>query len=126
MRTNANALAKKNLGRIRALEAASRLGLTRAVAAVDRRHVVNLSGSNQAEPGSSPVPNRTGQLMGAHGFGLQSATRAVAFNEAGHALSVHEGRGSNTKHGKRRFLTDAVTQTPWQKIYVDVVTEGLK
>lgn len=67
---------------------------------INRSALDNLSGSNDAEPGSYPVPNRTGNLFRSQGWAF-GATNNVGFvfNTASYAAKIHDDRP---------FLDDAV------------------
>lgn len=108
VQTNARKLAEKYRRRARILPDSIDKRLREAAKAVNREQVRNLSGP-KGHPGSYPVPVETGDLRSQADFGAPPATSgyAVVFNTSGHAVPVHEGKGSSRPYGRRPFLDDA-------------------
>lgn len=90
--TNANKIARKFRRRAQRLSGTIAKLLLQAAVAIDAKQVDNLSGSNTAAPGSWPVPNRTGNLMGSHFWEVRGSQLAVVGNTAGYAAKIHEDR----------------------------------
>ncbi|MBD3609377.1 MAG: hypothetical protein HUJ30_02405 [Gammaproteobacteria bacterium] len=89
----------KRVGRIaKRWDLAALRGLRRIATKVDEKQVENLSGSNSAEPGSYPVPNRTGNLMRGRFFKVPSPSLAFVGNTTVYAPVIHR---------EREFLQDA-------------------
>lgn len=115
--SNASSIANKWAKRRQALDRGALRGMRKAAVAVEREQVVNLSGSNSAEPGSyPPVPNRTGNLMRGAGSAVKSARSALVFNTTVYAAAVHENRP---------FLDDAAETAKPGAIYMNEVSKAI-
>lgn len=115
--SNASSIANQWGKRRKALTAAALRGMRKAVSAVEREQVVNLSGSNSAAPGSyPPVPNRTGNLFRSAGSAVKSARSAIVFNSASYAAAVHKDRP---------FLDDAVETAQPGVVYMAEVSRAI-
>ena len=112
--TNASELAQRFRARIAALRGELRSGLRKWAAEVDAEQVRLIRGGDA--PGDYPVPVRRGGLLQGHFFDVAGNTTAVVGNRSDHAVSVHEGRGPNTVHGRRPFLDDAAAAVDGQAI----------
>lgn len=108
--TNATSAANRIAEYLRKMDGAVYAGLKKIAAAAERAQLKNLKGHHSAEPGSYPVPNRTGHLFREAFFEMTGATTAVVGNKASYALAVHdaEGGSSSATYGPRPFVTDAV------------------
>ncbi|MDY6981162.1 MAG: hypothetical protein SV201_14905 [Pseudomonadota bacterium] len=114
---NADSLAKRYKRRAQALGGALVKGLRRAASAVNREQIKNLSGSNSAEPGSYPVPNRSGNLMRDANWAVDAGASPAGyvFNTAEYANAIHTGEMETPQGVKyavrpRPFLDDAVNK----------------
>lgn len=125
VKTNASDVARVYGAIEKHIEPALLRGITKAVAAVDKAQVTRLAGSNAAEPGSYPVPARTGHLLGAHFFEVQSSRLAIVGNAAAYAEAIHEGFGSSAVHGRRPFLDDAADAEKPGEIVMAEVSQAL-
>jgi hypothetical protein len=98
--------------------------------------------------GGYPVPMRTGHLMrsldwlrpgesksSTIGTFTAGQNEVVIFNSAEYTVPIHEGKGSSSKFGPRRFLTDAlakfnsgygIEKTITEEIAVEISKAGLK
>lgn len=103
--TNARQIAERYRRRGAEVPRSIKFWLREAAKAVNRAALDNLRGGEK--PGDYPVPSRTGDLLGSQDF-RPAATYAVVFNTSGHAVAIHEGRGSSQKYGRRPYLDDAV------------------
>lgn len=75
--------------------------------------------SGGGEPGSYPVPVRTGNLRRAMGYRVETIASGIVFNDAGYAQAIHSGelavgyRGGKRKRvDGRPFLEDAANLVP--------------
>jgi hypothetical protein len=78
---------------------------------------------NMTGSGKYPVPVRTGNLRRLLDFVLPGQTKSsggktfsssmdsvIVFDSALYAMTIHEGKGSSAKFGRRAFLTDGLLQ----------------
>lgn len=114
--TNALQIANGIRKRIAQIDAAKTRGLRKAAAAVNRHQLKNLSGHISAEPGTYPVPNRTGTLFRGAGFSVPTANTALVYNTTEYAVVIHE---------HRPFLDDAVDAASPTDIVMDEIRQVL-
>jgi len=89
--TNAGLLAKKYIRRGKRFVVGVNRGLFKATHKVNNQAVEYLGGSNDAAPGSWPIPNRTGNLFRAQGATFYGNAGFI-FNTAKYATKIHEDR----------------------------------
>jgi len=123
--SNAAKIAARYKLRIVSLKKAQKKALTRVAHRVNREQQRNLSGSNKANPGSYPVPNRTGNLFRGAGVDMSGQHMAIIYNSAEYAGAVHGG-GMATNQGvayavkPRPYLTAAAeTVEPTKRLAIE-------
>lgn len=108
-RTNVIELARRYRQRAQRLDKGVARGLRKATNLIYREQLKNLSGSNKDEPGSYPVPNRTGNLFRSAFEQVHGSDYAIVGNTAAYAAAIHEG----TKDGRLKphpYLDDAAKE----------------
>ena len=91
IKSNAGELADEYRKRIQRFAIGVHKGLTVATHKVNRLAISFLGGSNDAAPGSFPIPNRTGNLFRGQGAAV-SGNAGFVFNTAIYAKKIHKDR----------------------------------
>lgn len=116
--------------RANALDAALARGMKKALTAVNIEASKLLSGSAAAEPGTYPVPIRSGHLHGALGTRHLGGGVGLVFNRAKYARAIHEGF---TPYGNKKakrvaarpFLADAVEKADPQEYVFQALRQAV-
>lgn len=116
--------------RARGLNAALARGVRKALLAVNIEASKLLSGSAAAEPGTYPVPIRSGHLHGGLGVRQLNAASGLVFNRAKYARAIHEGF---TPYGNKKakrvaarpFLADAVEKADPQEYVFQALRQAV-
>lgn len=112
IKSTANKVSANLAKAIKALSPNLLVALRAAAIKINQLTLDNLAGSHKADPGSYPVPNRTGNLFRHQDWAPAAGSMAMfVFNDARYARAIHEGTDSSSRYGRRPFLDDAVEKS---------------